>query len=156
MKLLAALLITLLHALPARADTCPDLRLLEAFITDQTGYSAAPTCQTVHRAKFISTDATLRSQAGGYAPETGRITLARDLDLETVLGKSYLLHELVHAAQYQHGAQTTARCPAALEAEAYAVQAAYLRHMGEPREALLLGFLASPLSQCPGESAPGY
>ncbi|MFN3280093.1 MAG: hypothetical protein ACK40I_00235 [Tabrizicola sp.] len=90
----------------------------------------------------------LRSQAGAYFPETGRIELAPDLDLNTAYGQSFLLHERVHAAQVAAGADRTAPCPAALEAEAYWVQADFLHRAGLGRDALLPRMPGDQLGRC--------
>ena len=91
----------------------------------------------------------MRSQAGAFCPDTGAIELAPDLDLSDAFGQSYLLHELVHAAQYANGAQDNARCPAVLEAEAYTVQSDFLRARGLGREAVTMRLLAGQLGTCP-------
>jgi hypothetical protein len=100
------------------------------------GFTAVPPAQS------------LRSQAGAYLPASGQIELAPDLDLATAYGQSYLLHELVHAAQFANGADTRVPCPAALEAEAYTVQASFLRQHGLGQDALLVSLLAGQLGSC--------
>jgi len=83
-----------------------------------------------------------------YVPATGEILLAEDLDLSTPLGRSYIVHELVHAQQFARRAQERASCPGLLEADAYGLQALYLRTRGLREEALLLQVLGMFQSAC--------
>ncbi len=108
---------------------------------------ATPPCPVIGFAQ-LPRDGGVRSQAGAYFPDTGRIELAADLDLASIFAQSYLLHELVHAAQYADDADRTAACPAALEAEAYGVQAAFLRQHGLAAEAMTVSILAMQLGAC--------
>lgn len=149
MKLLcAALLCTPIpFGTPTQAaDLCPLVAHLNRNLTDATGYAAIPCPEIGFSA--LSAGAELRSQAGAYFPDTGRIELAPDLDLDSAYGQSFLLHEMVHAAQFAEGADLDARCPAALEAEAYRVQAQFLHHAGLTRDAMLTGFLGDQLGRC--------
>ncbi len=130
-------------------ELCKLVADLNAVIAQNTRYTP-PLCPHIG---FVALPAagTLRSQAGAYHPETGAIELAPDLDLADAFGQSYLLHELVHAAQYANGAHLAARCPAALEAEAYALQADFLRARNLGREAVLMRLLATQLGSCADE-----
>lgn len=139
-------------AVPARAaEFCPLVTELNAYLTKNSGYEPVP-CPEIGFAVLPATGA-VRSQAGAYFPDSGRIELARDLDLTGAYGKSFLLHEMVHAAQFASGADRRAPCPAALEAEAYRIQAGYLREAGLAREAMLTGVLADQLGSCGAEPA---
>lgn len=128
------------------ADLCPLVARLNQIVTEETGY-ATPACPVISFSE-LPPGGVMRSQAGAYMPDTGRIALAPDLDLTGAFGQSYLLHELVHAAQYAAGAQTRVACPAALEAEAYTVQADFLRQRGLGQDAVLIGLLAQQLGRC--------
>lgn len=78
-----------------------------------------------------------------YDPLANRIRISDDLDLESPVGRSYLLHELVHHLQFAHG-QDADNCVGRLEAEAYRVQARYLREHDFQEEAnrqMILGLL---------------
>lgn len=66
-----------------------------------------------------------------YHPETKTIYVRNSVDLDTVYGKSALVHELVHYIQYQQSKHTQVACINALEKDAYHVQSAYLRDKGE-------------------------
>ncbi len=145
MKLMLALLC--LATTPAGADDlCPLVARLNLWVTRITDHQPPP-CPQIGFTDLAGSLG-VRSQAGAYDPQTGRIELAPDLDLSTAYGQSYLLHELVHAAQFASGADQTALCPAALEAEAYSVQATYLRHTGLADEALSITILALHLGAC--------
>ncbi len=147
MSLLPALfLITLSPESPA-PDFCPLVADLNAVIALETSHTPPP-CPAIGFAALPVTGA-MRSQAGAYFPDTGAIELAPDLDLTDAFGQSYLLHELVHAAQHHSDAHLFARCPAALEAEAYMVQSNFLRTHGLRREAVMMRLLADQLGTCP-------
>ena len=68
--------------------------------------------------------------------ETGPwVRVSSQLDLDVALGRSFLVHELVHVLQYHHrGRIGDSGCQANLhsEQEAYRVQNAYLRRAGYP------------------------
>ncbi|MBS3980276.1 MAG: hypothetical protein KGZ77_10870 [Rhodobacteraceae bacterium] len=133
--------------LPVQADAlCPLVAELNRTLVASTDYAAVP-CPEIGFS-LLGSNAGLRSQAGAYFPDTGRIELAPDLDLTTAYGQSFLLHELIHAAQFAAGADRRARCPAALEAEAYQVQAQFLQAAGLARDALLTRMLGDRLGSC--------
>ncbi len=151
MKVLWLFLVT--FSAPAQAGTdkamlaCTLAQKLEMTVAAATGIPAAPSCPPIGFA--IPVEAGLaRSQAGAYHPGSGRIDLAPDLDLNSVVGQSYLLHELVHAAQYRAGKDKSVPCPAALEAEAYHVQADFLQAHGLMRDAVMMRMLANQLGTC--------
>lgn len=147
MRILPPLILLCLAALPARSDgLCPLVARLNTWVTTITTH-VPPPCPQIGFTDLAGAVG-VRSQAGAFDPMTGRIELAPDLDLSTPYGESYLLHELVHAAQFANGADQTALCPAALEAEAYAVQAAFLRAAGLRDEALSVTLLSMHLGSC--------
>jgi hypothetical protein len=134
-------------SLPVHADAlCPLVAELNHILVASTGYTPVP-CPEIGFSVLVD-KAGLRSQAGAYFPDTGKIELAPDLDLTTAYGQSFLLHELVHAAQFAERADLRARCPAALEAEAYRVQAQFLQEAGLSRDALLTRMLGDQLGSC--------
>ncbi len=148
--------ICLCLAAPAKAAPCEGMADLLAFIADETGYAIPLTCPGVSLSPDLSAALALRSQVGAFVPETGAILLAPDLDTDSALGRSYLLHELVHAAQFRAGRQEEVACEAELEAEAYRVQTAWLRRQGEFREAMLLDWAAEALGRCGTAAAMDY
>ncbi len=133
----------------APPDLCPLVAELNAVIAENSALVPAPCPQIGFAA--LPVGSALRSQAGAYLTETGAIELASDLDLTTAYGQSYLLHELVHAAQYAGGVHMQVTCPQKLEAEAYALQADFLRDRGLPREAILIRVLGAHLGSCGGD-----
>lgn len=131
----------------ARADDhCDLVAALNVSLSETTAYLPI-TCPAIGFS-VLTAEAGIRSQAGAFFPETGRIELAPDLDLGSAYGQSFLLHEMVHAAQFAEGADRRARCPAALEAEAYRVQAQFLQATGQTRDALLTRMLGEQLGRC--------
>lgn len=139
-------------AAPVLAAPCDGMQDLLTFIAAQSSYPVPLDCPKVEASGGLDSAPALRSQVGAYVPATGHILLASDLDTGTTLGRSYLLHELVHAAQYRAGAETRVRCEAELEREAYHLQTMWLRQNGEPREAMLLSWAAETLGRCPGDA----
>jgi hypothetical protein len=122
---------------------------LNRFIATVSTYPARQPCPVVTRGWLLDATAEVqRSQAGAFYPDTGAIEIAADIDLSDPLGQSYLVHELVHHAQYMAGVQRRVRCLAALEREAYAVQAAFLRARGLPVQAVLVAFLGDVHGSC--------
>jgi hypothetical protein len=138
---------------PALAAPCDGLEDLLAFVAAESPYPLLVDCPGIGHSDLLSSAPALRSQAGAYLPETDRILIAPDLDTESTLGRSYLLHELVHAAQYRAGEHLRVRCEGELEREAYHLQTVWLRQQGEAREALLLDWAADALGRCPGDAA---
>jgi hypothetical protein len=147
-----AALLALTLAPPALAAPCDGLGDLLTFIADQTGYALPEDCPTVSHSALLDAAPALRSQVGAFVPATGQILLAPDLDTGSILGRSYLLHELVHAAQFRAGTEARVRCEGELEREAYRVQTAWLRLHGEGREALLIDWVADALGRCPTDA----
>lgn len=141
-------------ALAADDPLCALARSLESFVTETTAYGPSGHCPAIGFALPEGGDV-VRSQAGAYVPATGRIELAPDLDLAAPLGQSFLLHELVHAAQYRHGMDRRAACVGQLEAEAYAVQAAFLMQMGRPRDAAMIQIVSAQIGHCGGPDSGG-
>jgi hypothetical protein len=147
MSILTALFLITLTSADPMPNLCSLVDNLKTVIFNETVYSPVP-CPDVGFAVLPQAGA-MRSQAGAFYPDTGAIELAPDLDLSDASGQSYLLHELVHAAQYANWAQDTARCPAVLEAEAYTVQSDFLRARSQGREAVMMRLLAGQLGTCP-------
>ena len=81
-----------------------------------------------------------------YDPDTKTIFVRNGVDLNSVYGKSALVHELVHFVQYQQGINRNVACTNALEKDAYRAQAAYLRHKGQ--ELKIDGFTIAARSIC--------
>ena len=59
---------------------------------------------------------------------------------------SFFVHELVHSRQME--APEITACVGVLEAEAYAIQAAFLRREGKPHEALLFDLMGQLQAGC--------
>lgn len=144
----ASLMVAMMLAGPpaSAADPCALVAELNRFLVDSTDH--APVACPEIGFSTLDDQPGLRSQAGAYFPASGRIDLAPDLDLATAYGQSFLLHEMVHAAQFAEGADRRTPCPAALEAEAYRVQADFLQAAELARDALLTRFLGDQLGTC--------
>jgi hypothetical protein len=129
-------------------DVCALARELNAFIAASSPLVPSESCPTVTFDLPQMPSGAPRSQAGAYDPSSGTIALAPDLDLLDPIGRSFLLHELVHAAQFRVGRQHEVACRAMLEAEAYQLQAEFLRAAGSAREALMTSLVGQQLGRC--------
>ena len=138
----------------ARADACGAMAELIEFVAAETGHrplAHCPPVETTSQAELKSLFATASAHGeeplAAYLPGSGNILLSSEIDLTTALGQSYLVHELVHASQaarHQH-----ASCLGSLEAEAYWVQASYLRRHGQHEAAKPFALLSVMFSMCP-------
>lgn len=134
----------------ARAETpgpCALFAEFDPWIETWTRFEPRPICPRLLSVTF-PTGSTFE-QAAAYSPATGTIGLSSTLDPASPLGKSYVLHELVHAYQVAEGLHRSVPCIAALEGEAYTAQAAYLRDHGLGREAVMVGLIGQ-MQGCPG------
>lgn len=147
MTKLIALFLTVLPMPAMASDFCALAKDMEARIAERLGYAPSEGCPAIGFA-LPAGEEVQRSQAGAYHPASGRIDLSPDLDMTTAYGQSFLLHELVHAAQYRAGRDRLVPCPAALEAEAYGEQADFLMEAGKSREAVLTRALGAQLGVC--------
>lgn len=138
-------LVLFLLASPAAADAslCALALDFDARIVEVTGDPAATACPRIGRALPAGG---LRSQAGAFDPMTERIEIAPDLDLATAWGQSFLLHEQVHFAQARGGRLNA--CEGVLEAEAYRMQADFLREAGAADDARTVTALSAILGGC--------
>ncbi|UVF22229.1 hypothetical protein HPT29_026455 (plasmid) [Microvirga terrae] len=136
----------------AGSDECLESEWIaeaRAFVIGETGIQAPEICvrlapkERLDGLVFPMTLGESHSEAVAavYVPTTREILLADDLDPDTPLARSYLVHELVHAQQFASRAHERASCPGALEADAYGLQALYLRTRGLREEAFLLQVL---------------
>ena len=147
---------------PGRAETaegCLDgsaVTDVRNFVAAETGHLVPEVCirSAPQERLTLLAGSAVRGQPPGdavaavYIPASGQILLAEDLDLGTLFARSHLVHELVHAQQFAARAQERASCPGLLEADAYDLQALYLRMRGLREEALLLQVLGMFQSAC--------
>jgi hypothetical protein len=157
---LLSLIFTGTQAGPAYGDAhgeavgCKQLAELIAFVSEQTGRPPLQKCPRVSVTSAAALVAAVAPEASahGAIPHTAYVVASReilhdfDVDLATLLGRSYLVHELVHAHQFEDGTNLRASCTGWIEGEAYRVQASYLRTHGLNRDAFaveLLGLLQS-------------
>lgn len=139
--------LSLLLNIGAPQPVCAVAAELRADIERLTDYRVAENCPAVLRRNLTARFGG-EAQAAEYLPETGEIVLSPELDLNTAIGRGYLLHEMVHAAQFAAGRQDEIPCPGRLEAEAYMVQSAYLRDQDEDTEANLMLLMSEFAGHC--------
>jgi uncharacterized protein DUF6647 len=147
---------------PARADGsggCLEgawIAEARAFVAEETGIPAPEACvRMASKARLDGLVFTVgigvshgETVAAVYVPATREILLADDLNPGTLLTRSYLVHELVHAQQFTSRVHEHVRCPGVLEADAYGTQALYLSTWGLREEAFLLQILGMFQSAC--------
>lgn len=83
-----------------------------------------------------------------YRPSENVILLPDSFDPADPSDRSLLVHEAVHAVQYQTGRAAQVRCPGQLEDQAYAIQARWLRLQGLEAQAGRVRVLGAFLSVC--------
>lgn len=71
-----------------------------------------------------------------FIPASAEILLSPNVDITKLLGRSYLVHERVHASQLENGVKAPATCLGLPESESYWAQATYLRKHGLNEDAL--------------------
>ncbi len=81
-----------------------------------------------------------------YVRATGEILVDAKVDFQDPVDLSYFVHELVHSRQMETPGTTT--CVGVFEAEAYAIQAAFLRKQARAREALLFARMGQLQAGC--------
>ncbi len=122
-----------------------------------TGYPALEQAPQVERASAADLNAVFaaggasaagRQVAALYEPARHVISIDETLDLGSPLGRSYLVHELVHALQFAAGRPAEVRCFGLLEAEAYRTQARYLKDAGRQADANLHTILGLMQAGC--------
>lgn len=104
--------------------------------------------QALPEVALVSAEALVRIQFNGDLPENydprttaylglydhkrNRIYVLRDLDFDSVYGRSVLVHELVHYLQYSAGLEDKVMCQRQLEELAYVTQETYLMQNNHP------------------------
>ena len=140
---------------PERCLTGDWISEVAHFVAEETGIPVPNVCVRFGKSdqlKKLAQSGVPRAHtndvAAIFVPATREILLANDLEPSTTLGRSYLVHEMVHAQQFARHMHERASCPGKLEGEAYNLQALYLS-AGELREdAFLLQVVGMLQSAC--------
>lgn len=151
-----AIFLVAIHQTTARSEGCASPPELIEFVSEETGHQRLLNCPRVK----VTTNAILNSMfaeasahgeepLAAFLPYSGQILLSPDINLSTVLGRSYMVHELVHASQAINQQSSTASCPGLLEEQAYRVQASYLRRHNLIETARGFELMGMMLSACP-------
>lgn len=138
-----------------RVAGCAEIEELIAFVAGETGYPPLGSCPKVS----VTPDAVLRSlfakasahgeePMAAFVPANAEILISPNVDTKKLLGRSYLVHELVHAFQMENGVKAPSTCLSRLEGEAYWVQATYLRKHGLNEDALAFELVSMMQSAC--------
>ena len=125
---------------------------LVAFVSERTEYTPIHSCPRIKRFTGSELKSIWAHKMGShtedpmaiYVPSVHEILLSLEIDLSNPIGRSYLVHELVHAQQITNGAHSAVPCLGWLEGEAYRIQAEYLRREGAAEDAFqfeILGML---------------
>ena len=164
-SLISALLTLALAAGPSMADTedlapsgCPEdadsINLAVTFLEDMDMAPTVVPCprrvDDVRLARLFFEGVGDGSEeevvAALYIRSTGEIFVDAEINFRDPVDLGYFVHELVHSRQME--ASESAVCVGVLEAEAYAIQAAFLRDQGLPREALLFDLMGQLQAGC--------
>lgn len=125
------------------ATKCAVVEDLILFVAKENGYPPLRICPRIS----VTTDAVLSSMfekasihgeepLAAFLHTRSEILLSPDVDITTPIGRSYLVHEIVHAYQFANQLSANASCLGLLELEAYRAQARYLRTHDLEKEAL--------------------
>lgn len=125
------------------------------FVAEETGYPPLRNCPKVSatpdlvlRSLFAKASAHGEEPMAAFIPASAEILLSPKVDITKLLGRSYLVHEFVHASQLENGAKAPATCLGLLESEAYWAQATYLRKYDLNEEALSFELVSMMQSGC--------
>jgi len=144
-------------ALPGETRTpCPEYESLVLYVSHETGWPIGDVCPrmiytSAHPlAVGLNVGTAMEMETGAtYYPASGAIKLSVQTDLSEVPGMALLIHQLVHAFQYDLGLHKDAKCTQSLEREAYRVQAQFLSDNGYAEEADKIARMADYRSMCP-------
>jgi len=141
----------------SRAEGCALDTALISFVAQETGYPTLEKCpqvkvitETALKASFINATAHGELPIAAFLPATSEILLSPNIDTKSITGRSYIVHEIVHASQFANNVSALTSCPGLLESEAYRVQASYLKKHGSADEAFtfdLIGMLQRACGQ---------
>ena len=148
----------------ASSSSCENLRDLLEFAVDISDLPTLGSCpfiraadyQTLKSSVSFSASSTRHQPSAVYLPTANEILVGPGIDLSSPLGRSYLVHEFVHALQFQAGAPDRAPCLGALEGEAYRAQSAYLVSEGSLDEALLFQSYEMLMKSCAQSYHPDF
>ena len=134
---------------------CAEFEELIEFVADETSYLPIRSCPKVSvapdfvlRSLFAKASAHGEEPMAAFIPASAEILLSPNVDITKLLGRSYLVHELVHASQLENGVKAPATCLGLLESEAYWVQATYLRKHDLNEDALAFELVSMMQSAC--------
>ena len=134
---------------------CARFEDLLDFVAEETGYPPLRSCPKVSatpdfvlRSLFAKASAHGEEPMAAFIPASAEILLSPKVDITKLLGRSYLVHEFVHASQLESGVKAPATCLGLLESESYWVQATYLRKHGLNDDALAFELVSMMQSAC--------
>ncbi len=134
---------------------CTGIEELVEFVSEETGYPPLRSCPNVSvapefvlRSLFAKASAHGEEPMAAFIPASAEILLSPNVDITKLLGRSYLVHELVHASQSENGVKAPATCLGLPESEAYWAQATYLRKFGLNDDALAFELVSMMQSAC--------
>lgn len=130
-------------AVSAAETGCTDMDQLIDFVAEETNRPPLQFCPNVKissvrelRSNFKKASPHGADALAAYLPLSGEILISDEIDLATLLGRSFLLHEIVHAAQFNSRDTAAESCIGLLESEAYRAQASFLKKHDLAEEAI--------------------
>ncbi|MEO1548836.1 MAG: hypothetical protein AAFR93_00220 [Pseudomonadota bacterium] len=144
-------------ALPEQERSpCPEYENLVLYVSHTTGWPIGDVCPKMiftsshPLAIGVNLGRPMEMETGAtFYPASGAIKLSVQTDLNNVVGMALLVHQIVHAFQYDLGLDRGTPCTLALEKEAYRVQSQFLADNGYEEEARLVARMAEYRSMCP-------
>ena len=134
---------------------CAGFEDLLDFVAEETGYPPLRSCPKVSvtpnfvlRSLFAKASTQGEGPMAAFVPASAEILLSPNIDITKLLGRSYLVHELVHAFQLENGVEAPATCLGLPESEAYWTQATYLRKYDLNEDALSFELISMMQSAC--------
>ena len=148
----------------AGSTPCENVRDLLEFAANISDLPALGRCPIIQAADYqtllssvsFSASSTQHQPSAVYLPTDNVILVGPGVDLSSPLGRSYLVHELLHALQFQAGDPDREPCLGVLEAEAYHAQSAYLKGEGLDEEALLFRSYGLVMASCAQAYHPDF
>ena len=136
-------------AVSAAATGCTDMDQLIDFVAEETNRPPLQFCPNVKmssvpelRSKFTKASLHGADALAAYLPSSDEILISNEIDLASLLGPSFLVHEIVHAAQFDSRDTAAESCIGLLESEAYRVQASYLKKHDLAEEAIIFVWMS--------------
>lgn len=149
------------NAEPTNCDLMSELLLFISQTADLATIESCPSIRAASADTLLSSvvfahPAASHQPEAVYLPADNVILISSEIDRGGAIGRSFLVHELVHALQFQTGAADLAPCVGQLEAEAYRVQSEFLKRQGLTDQALAIRSFSLVVGSCAQAYHPDF